>query len=73
VEVVFKANQQEKAIVRTEEQTNEFIFEPKKVMGIDLGIDNLATIVDNTVLKPLLIKGTWLKSKPFGCLGPKKK
>ena len=31
-------------------------------MGIDLGVDNLATIVDNTGQKPLLIKGTWLKS-----------
>ncbi|WP_374103004.1 MULTISPECIES: hypothetical protein [unclassified Bacillus (in: firmicutes)] len=31
-------------------------------MGIDLGVDNLATIIDNTGLKPLLIKGKWLKS-----------
>jgi putative transposase len=62
VEVVFKTKRQEKAIVRKKEQTNEFIFEPKKVMGIDLGVDNLATIVDNTGLKPLLIKDTWLKS-----------
>ena len=31
-------------------------------MGIDLGVDNLATIVDNTGQKPLLIKGTRLKS-----------
>jgi putative transposase len=31
-------------------------------MGIDLGVNNLATIVDNTGLKPLLIKGTRLKS-----------
>jgi putative transposase len=62
VEVVFKADQRDKAIVRTKEQTNEFMFEPNQVMGIDLGVDNLATIVDNTGLKPLLIKGTWLKS-----------
>ncbi|PGY06639.1 transposase, partial [Bacillus sp. AFS031507] len=26
------------------------------------GVDNLATIIDNTGLKPLLIKGKWLKS-----------
>ncbi|WHY88661.1 transposase [Neobacillus novalis] len=62
VEIVFKAEQKERAIVRTAEQINQFIFEPKKVMGIDLGVDNLATIVDNLGLKPLLIKGTWLKS-----------
>ncbi|MGG3470152.1 transposase [Neobacillus pocheonensis] len=61
VEVVFKA-EQEKEIKRTENQTNVLVFEPNRVMGIDLGVDNLATIVDNTGLKPLLIKGTGLKS-----------
>jgi putative transposase len=61
VEVVFNGKQ-EKEIQRSEKQINELIFEPKRVMGIDLGVDNLATIVDNTGLKPLLIKGTRLKS-----------
>ncbi|WP_066306900.1 RNA-guided endonuclease TnpB family protein [Bacillus sp. FJAT-29814] len=61
VEIVFKS-EQEKEIKRTEKQKNEFIFTPKRVMGIDLGVDNLATIVDNTGRQPLLIKGTWLKS-----------
>ncbi|MEH7272292.1 RNA-guided endonuclease InsQ/TnpB family protein [Neobacillus vireti] len=61
VEVVFKSKQ-EKEIQRSEKQTNELVFEPKRVMGIDLGVDNLTTIVDNTGQKPLLIKGTWLKS-----------
>ncbi|WP_285857675.1 hypothetical protein [Neobacillus cucumis] len=35
---------------------------PRRVMGIDLGVDNLATTVDNTGFKQLLIKGTGLKS-----------
>ena len=61
VEVIFKGKQ-DKEIQRSEMQINELIFEPKRVMGIDLGVDNLATIVDNTGLKPLLIKGTRLKS-----------
>ncbi|MBT2737874.1 RNA-guided endonuclease TnpB family protein [Bacillus sp. ISL-7] len=61
MEVVFKS-EQEKEIKRSEKQLNEWVFEPKRVMGIDLGVDNLATIIDNTGLKPLLIKGKWLKS-----------
>jgi putative transposase len=61
VEVIFKGTQ-DKEIQRTEKQFNELVFEPKRVMGIDLGVNNLATIVDNTGLKPLLIKGTRLKS-----------
>ena len=64
IEVIFKGNPNEKAIIRSEKEKkdNHFVFEPKKVMGIDLGVDNLATIVDNTGQKPLLIKGTGLKS-----------
>jgi putative transposase len=61
VEVVFKGKQ-DKEIQRSEKQVNKLVFEPKRVMGIDLGVDNLATIVDNTGLKPLLIKGKRLKS-----------
>ncbi|MDR7238538.1 RNA-guided endonuclease InsQ/TnpB family protein [Neobacillus drentensis] len=61
MEVVFKS-EQEKEIKQSEKQVNEWLFEPKRVMGIDLGVDNLATIIDNTGLKPLLIKGKWLKS-----------
>jgi len=61
VEVVFKG-EQEKEVKRTEKQTNELVFEPKRVMGIDLGVETRATIVDNTGHKPLLIKGTRLKS-----------
>ena len=64
IEVIFKGIPNEKAIIRNEKEKkdNPFVFEPKKVMGIDLGVNNLATIVDNTGQKPLLIKGTWLKS-----------
>ncbi|MFJ7729641.1 RNA-guided endonuclease InsQ/TnpB family protein [Neobacillus sp. NPDC097160] len=61
IEIVFKG-EQEKEIKRTDKQKNEFVFTPRRVMGIDLGVDNLATIADNTGLKPLLIKGTGLKS-----------
>ncbi|EKN69207.1 transposase, family protein [Neobacillus bataviensis LMG 21833] len=61
IEIVFKG-EQEKEIKRTDKRKNEFVFPPKWVMGIDLGVDNLATIVDNTGHKPLLIKGTGLKS-----------
>ncbi|MDR7078438.1 putative transposase [Neobacillus niacini] len=61
VEVIFKGKQS-KEIERSEKQLNKLVFDPKLVMGIDLGVDNLATIVDNTGLKPLLIRGTRLKS-----------
>ncbi|MFJ7726713.1 hypothetical protein ACIQXV_11160 [Neobacillus sp. NPDC097160] len=61
MEIIFKG-EQEKEIKRTDKEKNEFVFSPKRVMGIDLGVSNLATIVDNTGLKPLLIKGTGLKS-----------
>ncbi|WP_051633536.1 RNA-guided endonuclease InsQ/TnpB family protein [Bacillus sp. UNC41MFS5] len=61
IEAIFKS-EQEKEIKRSKDQLNEWLFEPKRVMGIDLGVDNLATIIDNTGLKPLLIKGKWLKS-----------
>lgn len=61
IEIVFKV-EEEKEIKRTDKQKNELVFPPRRVMGIDLGVDNLATIIDNTGLKPLLIKGTWLKS-----------
>ncbi|MEH6946441.1 RNA-guided endonuclease TnpB family protein [Bacillus sp. JJ634] len=36
--------------------------EPTHFMGIDLGIDNLATVVANTGMKPVLIKGKRVKS-----------
>ncbi|WP_190284893.1 RNA-guided endonuclease InsQ/TnpB family protein [Bacillus sp. S3] len=61
IEIIIK-DESEKEIKRTDKQKNKFVFTPSRVMGIDLGVDNLATIVDNTGLRPLLIKGTGLKS-----------
>ncbi|MFL6562724.1 MAG: hypothetical protein ACJ8MO_42325, partial [Bacillus sp. (in: firmicutes)] len=61
IEVVFKS-EEEKEFKRSEKQLYEWVFEPKRVVGINLGVDNLATIIDNTGLKPVLIKGKWLKS-----------
>jgi putative transposase len=52
VEIIFKGKQ-DKEIERSDKQFNKLVFEPKRVMGIDLGVDNLATIVDNTGRKPL--------------------
>jgi putative transposase len=71
VEVIFKSKQ-EKEIQRSEKQINELIFVPKRVMGIDLGVDNLATIVHNTGLKPLLIytsKSSFLNYDPIPTFG----
>src|SRR4051812_8981597 len=61
IEVVFKS-EEEKEFKRSEKQLYEWVFEPKRVVGINLGVDNLVTIIDNTGLKPVLIKGKWLKS-----------
>ncbi len=36
--------------------------EPKRIIGIDLGIDNFATIANNVGLQPVIIKGKRLKS-----------
>ncbi|MGG0237567.1 RNA-guided endonuclease InsQ/TnpB family protein [Bacillus rhizoplanae] len=38
------------------------VEENGRYMGIDLGIDNLATIVTNTGMKPVLVKGKQIKS-----------
>ncbi|PEY98107.1 transposase, partial [Bacillus sp. AFS018417] len=38
------------------------VEENERYMGIDLGIDNLATIVTNTGMKPVLVKGKQIKS-----------
>jgi putative transposase len=37
-------------------------LDPTHIMGIDLGIDCLATIVDNTGFEPVIIKGKAIKS-----------
>ncbi|MFD3449754.1 RNA-guided endonuclease InsQ/TnpB family protein [Microbacteriaceae bacterium 4G12] len=38
------------------------VEENGRYMGIDLGVDNLATIVTNTGMKPVLVKGKQIKS-----------
>ncbi len=40
----------------------QFVEENGRYMSIDLGIDNLATIVTNTGIKPVLVKGKHIKS-----------
>ena len=62
IEMVFKHPKNEKSLVRNDKNKNDFLFTPKHVMGIDLGVNNLATIVDNIGSQPVLIKGKWLKS-----------
>lgn len=52
VELVFENNHKSKLITDT----------PKRVMSMDLGIDNLATITTNTKMKPILLKGKNIKS-----------
>ncbi|WP_238343658.1 transposase, partial [Gracilibacillus saliphilus] len=52
VELVFR-KEEEKEFVELEEQ---------HIMGIDLGVHCLATIVDNTGSQPVIIKGQTVKS-----------
>jgi len=44
------------------EKTELQDIKPTRMMSIDLGIDNLATIVTNTGLHPVLVKGKHVKS-----------
>lgn len=48
-------------VVKVEEKDQVELNE-KHVMGIDLGVDCLATIVDNTGLSPVIVKGKAMKS-----------
>ena len=52
VELVFENNNKSELVSET----------PKRVLAIDLGIDNLATITTNTKMKPVLLKGKNIKS-----------
>ena len=52
VEIVY-----EKEVVK-----NKYDLDPKRIMGIDLGVENLAAIVDNIGNQPIIIKGDFLKS-----------
>ena len=59
VEVVYQLNESKVAKVKRE---NKLKDKPSKVIGIDLGIDNFATIANNIGLRPMIIKGKVLKS-----------
>ncbi|MFD2655033.1 RNA-guided endonuclease InsQ/TnpB family protein [Gracilibacillus thailandensis] len=53
----------ELVIKKEEEKDKEFVeLEEQHIMGIDLGIHGLATIVDNTGSSPVIIKGQTVKS-----------
>ncbi|WP_058305762.1 RNA-guided endonuclease InsQ/TnpB family protein [Gracilibacillus massiliensis] len=49
-------------VIRKEEEKELVELEEQHVMGIDLGVDCLATIVDNTGFSPVIIKGQAVKS-----------
>lgn len=59
VEIVFELNENEEAKTMRENKLNS---KPKRIVGIDLGIDNFATIANNIGKKPIIIKGKVLKS-----------
>jgi putative transposase len=62
IEVVF-AKVAPNAVVRDKKKDkNAFVFTPKRLMMIDLGVNNLATITDTIGGQPILIKGKVLKS-----------
>ncbi|HGD0580689.1 TPA: RNA-guided endonuclease InsQ/TnpB family protein [Clostridium perfringens] len=45
-----------------EKEINELKEETNRILGIDLGVDNLATCVNNIGIKPIVINGKVLKS-----------
>ena len=59
VEVIYKLNEDKEAKRIRENKLNS---KPERVIGIDLGIDNFATIANNIGLQPIIIKGKVLKS-----------
>lgn len=42
--------------------TPEIVTESKNIIGIDLGVDNFATVSNNTGLKPFIVNGKIIKS-----------
>ncbi len=48
--------------VVTEIEIDPEFKEPKRIVGIDLGIDNFATISNNIGIKPIIINGRGIKS-----------
>ena len=59
VEIAFELNENGEAKKIREDKLNG---KPKRIVGIDLGIDNFATIANNIGLQPIIIKGKVLKS-----------
>lgn len=52
VEIVY-----EKEVIK-----NKYDLDPKRIMGIDLGVENLIALVDNIGNRPIIVKGDILKS-----------
>ena len=50
-------------IILEEPDTSMEVKEPKNIIALDLGVDNIATISNNIGLPPIVIKGNVLKSK----------
>ncbi|MCC2495259.1 transposase [Bacillus cereus] len=62
VRVIPKYNEYVVELVIDVPSEQQMIEENARYMSIDLGIDNLATIVTNTGMKPVLVKGKHVKS-----------
>jgi putative transposase len=62
VRVIPKYHEYIVELVRDVPFKQEMLVDNKRYMSIDLGIDNLATIVTNTGRRPLLVKGKNVKS-----------
>lgn len=59
VEIVYQLDESKEVKAEREYRLS---CKPSRVIGIDLGIDNFATIANNIGLKPMIIKGKVLKS-----------
>jgi putative transposase len=62
IEIIPKYGYFEAVFIFEEEKEYLQVLENKNVVGIDLGLDNLATVVSNGKLKPFIINGKQLKS-----------
>ncbi len=62
IEIVPKYNYFEVIFVYEDEKIYQEITKNKRIMAIDLGLNNLATCVSNGFLKPFVIDGKKLKS-----------
>ena len=63
VEVVMKSAVFGKSIIRNEdEDPNKLVHPPRRIMNLDMGVNVLAAVTDNTGLPPILINGKPLKA-----------